>query len=358
MLLIRRISAFLFFILCFMGGVIYSLGNYQGGLEVLPTPEPLILNLEQVEVNLSRARLETMELQSKAGFIHLSIDSQQRLYEEQQRLIQELIVKSQEQRELSSELYEMQLLAKLGTPIDSFLSDRVEILIFELKERDFRGYIAKVKLFDPLAVRLRLAKDEFGKIETTSSMAQRHGAVFAVNAGGFFLTRLQGQDFYMPMGNTVYDGILINNFLPTRDDVFFSGFNRRGELIGGYYNYVEELFLEQPFSGASFVQKLMNNRLPVEISPRLKNTKQPRTILGNFANGDILFMVIDGRQPNWSRGATLEEIQIKLLELGAIDAYNLDGGGSSTMVFKGRVLNRPSDGKERPVATHFLIFGE
>jgi exopolysaccharide biosynthesis protein len=46
---------------------------------------------------------------------------------------------------------------------------------------------------------------------------------------------------------------------------------------------------------------------------------------------------------------------VKLLDLGVIDAYNLDGGGSSAFVFDGRVLNRPSDGSERPVVNNIVI---
>ena len=52
---------------------------------------------------------------------------------------------------------------------------------------------------------------------------------------------------------------------------------------------------------------------------------------------------------------TLERLQVKLAELGVKEGYNLDGGGSSTFVFKGEVLNRPSDGKQRPVVTNIVI---
>jgi len=64
---------------------------------------------------------------------------------------------------------------------------------------------------------------------------------------------------------------------------------------------------------------------------------------------------VDGRQADWSSGVTLERLQVKLAELGVKEGYNLDGGGSSTFVFKGEVLNRPSDGKQRPVVTNIVI---
>lgn len=66
-------------------------------------------------------------------------------------------------------------------------------------------------------------------------------------------------------------------------------------------------------------------------------------------------IVIDTRQGNWSIGVTLENLQDKLLELEVKDVYNLDGGGFSAMPFNGRILNRPSDGKERPVTNNIVI---
>jgi len=66
-------------------------------------------------------------------------------------------------------------------------------------------------------------------------------------------------------------------------------------------------------------------------------------------------IVVDGRQSDWSSGVTLERLQDKLAELGVKEGYNLDGGGSSTFIFKGQVLNRPSDGEHRPVVTNIII---
>jgi hypothetical protein len=83
--------------------------------------------------------------------------------------------------------------------------------------------------------------------------------------------------------------------------------------------------------------------------------REPRTGLGVTADGTILLVVIDGRQPGWSRGATLGELRTILRDLGAVDALNLDGGGSSEMVVEGEVVNRPSDGRERRITNAVLI---
>ena len=75
-------------------------------------------------------------------------------------------------------------------------------------------------------------------------------------------------------------------------------------------------------------------------------TRHPRTGLG--LNGKQLFLVtVDGRQPGYSAGMTLREFSEFLLNLGCTEAINLDGGGSTTMVIRGQVVNSPSDGAER-----------
>jgi hypothetical protein len=92
----------------------------------------------------------------------------------------------------------------------------------------------------------------------------------------------------------------------------------------------------------------------------------PRTAVGYSKNGKFLYIVVvDGRQPFYSQGMTLLELANLMLELGAHDAMNLDGGGSSTLVIRGadgspRILNSPIDlyipGRERPVANHLGIY--
>ena len=87
----------------------------------------------------------------------------------------------------------------------------------------------------------------------------------------------------------------------------------------------------------------------------------PRTAVGITAGGGLLFVTVDGRQPGHSAGTTLRETAELLRALGAVDALNLDGGGSTTMVVRGpagrvAVANRPSDAEgERPVANALAL---
>jgi len=81
----------------------------------------------------------------------------------------------------------------------------------------------------------------------------------------------------------------------------------------------------------------------------------PRTGVGVTANGRILLVVVDGRQPKWSVGPTVTEFARIMKDLGAVTALNLDGGGSSTMVVDGKVVNRPSDRRERAISNAIVI---
>jgi exopolysaccharide biosynthesis protein len=84
--------------------------------------------------------------------------------------------------------------------------------------------------------------------------------------------------------------------------------------------------------------------------------RAPRTAVGVTGDGKLLLIAVTGRQAYHSIGVTLEELAGIALELGAKDAMNLDGGGSSTMVVRDYVMNTPSDGRERKVADAILVF--
>ena len=81
----------------------------------------------------------------------------------------------------------------------------------------------------------------------------------------------------------------------------------------------------------------------------------PRTAMGVDAQGRYIILVVDGRQGWYSTGLTLTELAYTMQKLGAVDAMNLDGGGSTAMVVRNRVINKPSDGRERSVANALLV---
>lgn len=81
----------------------------------------------------------------------------------------------------------------------------------------------------------------------------------------------------------------------------------------------------------------------------------PRTAVGQRADGGIVLLTTDGRQPGLSVGMTNFELAQTLVRYGAVRGMGLDGGGSSTLAFEGTVLNSPSDGRERAVSTALML---
>lgn len=84
--------------------------------------------------------------------------------------------------------------------------------------------------------------------------------------------------------------------------------------------------------------------------------RNPRTMLGTTANGDVLIVAVDGHDAKRSIGLSVREEVLLMRSLGAVDAINLDGGGSTSMVLGTTVVNRPSDDTgERPVGDALLV---
>jgi exopolysaccharide biosynthesis protein len=83
--------------------------------------------------------------------------------------------------------------------------------------------------------------------------------------------------------------------------------------------------------------------------------RAPRTAIGVRADGRVVCVVVDGRQPRWSIGMTMLELANWMQMIGCTEAMNLDGGGSTTFWYEGKVLNSPSDGKLRPVGNALVL---
>lgn len=108
--------------------------------------------------------------------------------------------------------------------------------------------------------------------------------------------------------------------------------------------------------GTLLVTQGQNTGSTARVEPSSRN---PRTATGVSQDGrTLLLMVIDGRQPGWSDGVTLAQLADLMIEFGAWDAVNLDGGGSSSFIHddgEQRRTNRPSDGQFRAVANHIGV---
>ena len=281
--------------------------------------------------------------------IRMAADEDRRAYEAQQSVLHDLVSASREQRRASDEMLDFLLANMLGDPVGQTFGERSTTKVYSLEEAGYRGYMAKVRLHSLDGLEMVIAQNRVASQgETTRAAAERSGAVLAVNAGGF--SAQNGS--LIPLGTTVIHGEILT--FSADSNLSFVGFNAQGQLVGGRYETREQLMEQDVLHGASFLPTLLTNGEKQPIPSAWANTRHPRTLIGHFDNGDLLFIVIDGRREGWSLGVTLEEAQRKLLEFHVRDAYNLDGGGSSTFYYDGKILNRPSGG-ERRVTTNIII---
>ena len=133
---------------------------------------------------------------------------------------------------------------------------------------------------------------------------------------------------------------------------------RIGDKISIGENFGPELDSASTIVGAG-PELLRNGQLHVtavqeQFPSDIAKGRAPRTALGIKADGKIILMVIDGRQSH-SIGTNLTETAQLLQKFGAVNGFNLDGGGSSEMVLQGQILNSPSDGGERPVGSGLIL---
>lgn len=283
-----------------------------------------------------------------------SIRKTSALYKQTTGTMNQIVKTAQTQAARPEYIYNRRITAKLGVPFERIESDRIRLELFRVNPGVYHGYAMKVKLKDAKAMQMSLGRDQVGGAETTLQAVKRHGAVAGINAGGFADS---GGKRY-PLSTTVLNGKYVTGFESSFKDLFFVGLNDSGKLIGGKFWQQSDLDSLNPRFGATFVPVLLKSGQPMPIPEKwqVSPKRAPRTVIGNYKDDQILIIVVDGYNENGSSGATLQELQSKMHGLGVIDAYNLDGGGSSSLIVNGRVINNPSDGNLRPVPTHFLFF--
>ncbi|WP_372633975.1 phosphodiester glycosidase family protein [Cohnella sp.] len=227
------------------------------------------------------------------------------------------------------------------------------ISVKEVDGEGFHGYLLTVR--DPKKVRL-VVPGKTGRGEKVSSMVKRTGALAGVNAGGFADPNWRGNGF-KPIGLVISQGKIYYNGLGSAKSVQIVGIDKDGKMLAGKYS-IDELMKLGISEAVSFSPRIIVNGKGL-----IPNRSQgwgvaPRTVMGQREDGAILFLLIDGRQPGYSIGATLYDAQEILLEHGAVIAANLDGGSSTVLVTEGgEIVNKPSSSSgERYLPTAFLVF--
>jgi hypothetical protein len=237
------------------------------------------------------------------------------------------------------------------------------------------GHVAVQALrLDPRTVRLEtaLAGDRLPARETVLSMASRRGALAAVNAGFFALA--DGR----PQALLKHAGALVGRTLRPRGTVGITNRRRGPPLLfdrvtiedGPDGSFAYRTRLGSPpkdwarvldaVSGAGLLVldgREMTDWRDEELSAGFETDRHPRTLIGMDDQNAIWLITVDGRQPALSLGMSFAELKALARRVGLRYALNLDGGGSTTMVVRGHVVNHPSDESgPRKVSDAILVF--
>ena len=173
--------------------------------------EPILVSTVETEERMQQVRQQITEshpsldaISESLAKIYMAVEMEKAEYEETGMLISGLIASSSEQISQTEDVLGEILSKKLGEPIGQTFGERATVKVYSLQEAGYRGYMAKIKLHDPSALKMVLAHDQVkSRGETTSQAAKRTGAVLAINAGGFMST---GDGMIAPLGITVVAG--------------------------------------------------------------------------------------------------------------------------------------------------------
>jgi len=233
---------------------------------------------------------------------------------------------------------------------NAYSDGNISITITNYREYDTDIYVSDVTVSDASYLKTAFADATYGKnvTETTSAIASESSAILAING-----------DFYGAQNS----GYVIRNGTIYRDTVSDSSQEDLVMYSDGTFKIVTEgsvsasdLIAKGAVQVLSFGPGLIENgKISVTSGEEVGKAmaSNPRTAIGQISDLHYVLVVSDGRT-NESAGLSLTELAGFMQGLGANTAYNLDGGGSSTMVFNGKVINKPTTNgksiKERSVS--------
>ncbi len=243
--------------------------------------------------------------------------------------------------------------------------DGVTYIERSYKDEKSKPYKAYILMIDPDKASLYMGstndeytptpKDRQSVIGHMQSAVSNGVDVIAGTNGGFFYISSD----YSPIGLTVKEGELIASESPSRA---YCGFTKDGKMIIEKDAHSADIDnLRTAIGGRNMI---VHKGLPYELERNddFGTTSHPRTLAGVMEDGTMILAVIDGRQSKHSNGAPLSVCARFMIDLGAYDAINLDGGGSSTMVIRNGdeydVKNSPSDGSPRKIFNSMLVIAK
>ena len=230
--------------------------------------------------------------------------------------------------------------AEDDTPVitaNSYKDSNISITITEYRENDTSIYVADIQVSSAEYLQTALARDSYGRnvTEKTSEIAEETGAILAING-----------DYYgsQENGYVLRNGVLYRNTATSGQEDLVIYEDGSFEIITEASVSADQLLAGGAQQILSFGPALvLDGQVLVTEAEEVGRamTSNPRTAIGLVEELHYLFVVSDGRTDE-SKGLSLFALAEFMQSLGAETAYNLDGGGSSTMYFNGEVVNQPT----------------
>ena len=219
----------------------------------------------------------------------------------------------------------------------SYEDDNITIELKTYEEYDTTIYVADVIINDSSFLKTALAKNTYGKNvkETTSTIAKNNNAILAING-----------DFYgaQEKGYVLKNGVIYRNTPKTNQEDLVIYEDGTFEVINEDDISLESILKKGAYNVLSFGPALIENyNISVTKNDEVGKSmaSNPRTLIGVIDDLHYVFIVSDGRTSE-SEGLSLYELATFAKKLNIKTAYNLDGGGSSTMYFCGKIINNPT----------------
>lgn len=238
-----------------------------------------------------------------------------------------------------------------------YVTSAIEVYVTRHKQDDFVYFVADIQLTRPEQLWYAFSNEKFGgNEEALSDIAERHDPLLAINA-----------DYYVSHNN----GIIIRGrelFRRQKSARHLLAVEANGDLTvmtdrsEKATTVASELVARGVLHTFEFGPVLVENGEAIELNSRIlrveKGYLEPRTAIGQIGPLHYIVIVVDGRSEGYSAGCDLPTLQQLFMDQGVDIAFNLDGGGSTTLWFNGEVINRPASGSERKISDILMFMRE
>lgn len=209
--------------------------------------------------------------------------------------------------------------------------------IIPVSGSNYKGYL--VAIYDSKNIDLAISSTIGYSGQTLDVISKNNNAIVGINAGGFTDNGGSGHGGALE-GIVISDSKIINGIYNSSHGGGIIGFNKDGVLMLSHKS-ANEAINDGMVDGVQFGPFLIVNGESSYIKGNGGMGIHPRTAIAQRKDGIVLFLVIDGRQPGYSIGASISDVTKILLRYGAYNAANLDGGASSTLTVNGEIYNKP-----------------